>query len=159
MDVSQGSRKQEGRRRFRRFLLAVAAALSVMAATLVADATRDPFSHKTHAPLKLKCGFCHAGAEKEVRAGFPEVARCRTCHTDIGERAIPGDRKYRVPDFVYFSHRDHAASSLPCAGCHGEVYQDDAMKPARPPLMYACVNCHKEHKATVSCNACHELGQ
>ena len=141
--------------KLRRCLGGVLIAMALQAS----DVTRDAFSHKAHAPLKLKCALCHAGAAKEERAGFPTVAQCRTCHTDMGDRTIPSERKYRVPDFVFFSHRDHAAASLECAGCHGEVYQTADMKPARPALMYACVNCHKEHKASVACNTCHELGQ
>jgi hypothetical protein len=120
------------------------------------------FNHKRHATLKMACATCHAGAASEERAGFPAARKqCRTCHTEIDERKIPAARVYRLRDFVIFSHARHVAGSakLDCANCHGAVYQADELKVERPTTMIACVNCHKEHKATVVCTACHELGQ
>ena len=119
-----------------------------------------PFSHKTHAPLKMKCVQCHTKVETAERAGFPAVAQCKVCHTEMGERTIPSQRLYEIRDFVVFSHARHVvAAKLECAGCHGAVYEQAVLKVERPTTMKACMDCHREHKATLSCTACHELGQ
>ena len=122
---------------------------------LLAD---NDFSHRKHAPLKMKCTQCHMTAEKEEIANFPEVAKCRICHTTMPDRDIPSRRVYLVRDFVFFSHATHSAAKVGCASCHGEVNNQDVLKIERPTTMAACVSCHKETKATLECNACHELG-
>ena len=119
----------------------------------------DAFTHKRHAPLKLKCAYCHVNVEKRERAGFPALSKCRTCHVAMAERKIPAQRIYQVKDFVVFSHATHLAANTACADCHGDVYSKDALTVARPTTMIACVDCHKERHATQLCNACHELGQ
>lgn len=116
------------------------------------------FSHRTHAPLKLKCTQCHTTAEKEDAAGFPEAAACGVCHTSMANREIPSRRVYLLRLFVYFSHADHHAAKVACAACHGEVNDRDVLKVERPTTMAACVACHKQTKATLECNACHDLG-
>jgi len=117
------------------------------------------FTHKKHAAMKLKCAFCHASAGKEERAGFPGVAACRACHAQLEDRKIPAARVYRLPDYAIFSHARHGAGKVECAACHGAVYEQDEMKVERPMTMAACVDCHRQTKATLVCNACHELGQ
>lgn len=119
------------------------------------------FSHKRHedAQVKLACTFCHKGAKTEFHAGFPEWKTCKTCHVDKAERTIPSRRVYKVPDFVFWSHEQHSLARIECTTCHGEVAAQDVLAEFRSTKMYACVNCHKEKKATVRCNACHELGQ
>jgi predicted CXXCH cytochrome family protein len=119
----------------------------------------EAFSHAKHAPLKMKCTACHVGAEKEESASFPEMKQCRTCHPSMAARDIPAQRVYRVKDFVFFSHARHAEAKTGCATCHGEVMSMAKMELVRPTTMAACVACHKESKASVACNACHELGQ
>jgi len=133
--------------------------LFAAAPAIAAEGANGPFSHKRHAPLKLKCSFCHKTAEKQERAGFPDAVQCRSCHVDMTDRAIPAERIYRVADFVNFSHAAHAAGKVECQTCHGDVGRQDTLKVERPPTMTACVTCHKENKATLVCNACHELGQ
>ncbi len=118
-----------------------------------------PFSHRQHAALKMKCAQCHATAETEETAGFPTAAQCRTCHVSMAARTIPAKRVYRVRDFVVFSHGRHSMANAACNACHGEVYTQDTLKLARPTTMAACVACHKETRATVECNSCHDLGQ
>ncbi len=110
------------------------------------------FSHEKHAPLKLACTYCHATAKTAERAGFPTSERCATCHTErpkTAEVIKPDKPVWKLPDFVFFGHDKHA--SVACADCH------DAKE--RPLKMKACVNCHKERKATVVCTSCHELSQ
>ena len=115
------------------------------------------FSHKTHQPLKLKCSTCHIGAEKEERASLPKIEQCQTCHTSMTEKpqAQPATK---LPDFVVFSHVQHAIAKLDCNSCHGDAYQQTTTV-TKPLRMKACVDCHKQHKATIACNVCHELGQ
>ncbi|MBI4909231.1 MAG: cytochrome c3 family protein [Acidobacteria bacterium] len=132
--------------------------LAVTGAALCAGAD-GPFSHRKHAPLKLKCTFCHTGAEKQERALFPTVAQCKTCHPTMLERRIPSARVYKVKDFVMFSHARHIAAKAECRDCHGDVFGMERVVPARATTMIACVDCHKERHATQQCNACHELGQ
>lgn len=115
-----------------------------------------PFSHKTHAGLNLPCLFCHKTAASAERATFPEWKTCRTCHTEKAEQPIPSRRVYKLPDFVFFSHARH---KMECAACHGDVKAQAKLEAHRSTKMAACVDCHKEHSATVVCNACHELGQ
>lgn len=141
--------------------------LAVLALGLLASAADAPppdpagtFSHKQHAAFKMKCVTCHASAEKAERAGFPAAGtQCKACHTKIGERELPSIRVYQLADFVVFSHARHVTAKLECATCHGDVTQSATIKIERPITMIACVNCHKEHKATIVCTACHELGQ
>jgi hypothetical protein len=116
------------------------------------------FSHKLHAPLKMKCTQCHTSVEKEEIASFPEVASCRVCHTSMEAREIPSRRVYLLREFVFFSHAAHHAAKVACPSCHGDVNNHDTLKVERPTTMAACVACHKQTKATLECNACHELG-
>jgi Zn-finger protein len=133
-----------------------------------------PFSHKRHAPLRLPCASCHQGAQKTERAGYPGVSNCMVCHQSVKREApaierlaaLPADAKpfptgkaRRLPDFVFFSHAQHAAGGATCVACHGSVLEQDARPEQAPRKMKACVDCHLKHEATVVCTACHELNQ
>lgn len=118
-----------------------------------------PYRHSVHAPLKLKCTQCHTGAEKEDSAEFPAVATCRTCHTGMADRKLPSKRVFRIPDFVSFSHGAHADAKVECASCHGDVWSATGPREAKPMKMVECVDCHRERKAVLACQKCHELGQ
>jgi len=119
----------------------------------------SPFSHKRHAPLKLRCVSCHAEAETGDRAGFPAGVRCNVCHVDMTARKIPSRRVYELPDFVFFNHGTHATAKIECLSCHGDVMSRDTVQAEHPMKMKWCVDCHKLHKAAIACNTCHELGQ
>ena len=140
----------------------IAIVLAICTVGLIAQDLSDPkgaFSHKTHAPLKMKCVQCHKAAENGHIATFPAVADCKVCHTAMAERTIPEKRVYRVRDFVIFSHKYHSFAGVECATCHGDVTAKHVLEVERPLTMASCVACHKEKRATISCNACHELGQ
>ncbi len=109
--------------------------------------------------MKMKCTACHATAESEAQAEFPGLAKCQTCHPEMASLPVRSARVYRVKDFVFFHHQRHSEAKVVCATCHGEVYAMDTLKLERPTTMVACVACHKEQKATIACNMCHELGQ
>jgi hypothetical protein len=132
---------------------------AVLALEASVDRPEGPFQHRKHAALKLKCASCHTTAEKEDAAGFPDVARCKTCHTQIADRTIPSRRVYTLPGYVFFSHATHVNAKSECAACHGDVWQQEVMKVERPLRMPNCIACHKEHNASVACTVCHELGQ
>ncbi|MGI8989698.1 MAG: cytochrome c3 family protein [Bryobacteraceae bacterium] len=119
----------------------------------------SPFSHKRHAPLKLRCVSCHAEAETGDRAGFPAGVRCNVCHVDMTARKIPSRRVYELPDFVFFNHGTHATAKIECLSCHGDVMSRDTVQAEHPMKMKWCVDCHKQSKAAAACNTCHELGQ
>ena len=90
------------------------------------------FSHKRHATLKLPCVYCHADAERLERAGFPKVETCRTCHKKDADIGISSKRVYKLPHFVFFSHATHSEAKIECDGCHGKVYEMDAVRVERP---------------------------
>lgn len=128
-------------------------------AVIPALAEPEPFSHKRHGELNLPCTFCHTTAASAERATFPAWKTCQTCHREKPVQALPSQRVYRLPDFVFFSHGRHATAKVECAACHGDVKAQAKITVHRSTKMAACVDCHKEEKATVVCNACHELGQ
>jgi len=118
-----------------------------------------PLNHKKHAPLKLKCVFCHKDAERADRAGFPALAQCKSCHVDLADRKIPLQLVHELPDFVFFSHGTHAAGKVECLRCHGDVAAQELVSVQQPLKMKWCVDCHKQNTGPVRCNTCHELGQ
>jgi len=144
------------RQQIQRYVFRFIAGL-LLAVTLWGDT--QPFSHKKHAALKQKCTSCHQEAERADRAGFPALAQCKTCHVDIAERKIPLQLVHELPDFVFFSHGRHAAAKTECSRCHGNVAAQEIVTVQQPLKMKWCVDCHKQNKAAVACNTCHELGQ
>jgi len=95
---------------------------------------------------------CHQGVLKES----PAIRRLAALPADAVPFPASGVR--RMPDFVLFSHGRHAVAQVNCDDCHGKAYESDTA-PSAPRTMKACMDCHQARKATVVCNACHELGQ
>ena len=133
--------------------------LSTAFASIASFAEPPAFSHKRHAAVAMDCTFCHKGAATQARSGFPAAALCRTCHPKQETPPIPSRRVYRLADFVFFSHARHADAKVQCATCHGNVNAQDPMLLFRSTKMADCVECHKQTKATIVCQKCHELGQ
>ena len=131
-----------------------------------------PYSHKVHLAQGLKCTNCHQGAEKDDHATFPSTQICMGCHTnvktdsphiqklaeyDAKKEDIPWRRVYRLPSFVYFSHKQHVTDGkITCDTCHGNVPQMDVMQKVKDISMAACIECHKQHSAPVACDTCHD---
>ena len=130
-----------------------------------------PFSHRAHASAGLKCADCHTTAASANNAGLPEVEFCMRCHIAV-EKDSPAiatlarhqkDRTavawvalYRLPDFVYFSHRrHHGQARIACEACHGEVATRDVLFKEKSIGMSACQACHDARKANNNCDACH----
>ena len=132
-----------------------------------------PFDHQLHARNRVTCADCHPGAESKERAGLPDRDGCMLCHQAIATdhpavRALaelpPGSRidwvrAYRVPDFVFFNHAEHATAAVNCATCHGPVSTRSVLSQEVSTNMVACMNCHAEMQASNECYLCHDLGQ
>ena len=130
------------------------------------------FSHKVHAGDNgIHCLFCHRLAHDSPVAGIPAVADCRACHLFISPDApeirkltaywdkrqpIPWVRVYGVPDFVYFPHMMHIRAGLDCSGCHGDVAGMVRIARSVKIEMGWCLNCHREHRASIDCWTCHK---
>ena len=128
-----------------------------------------PFSHRRHAPF-LKCLECHQVLGWEM--SYPAEERCMQCHATIRSESpailglaryyklhkpVPWVRVYRLPDYVFFSHKAHYVKArIACEGCHGPVSERDVIVKEKPTSMSACVDCHTANRAPVTCHACHD---
>ena len=81
-----------------------------------------PYSHKQHLALGLECKNCHEMPEPGDFAGLPSTGRCMSCHEQVKKESafiqkladyhrqvkpIPWARVYRIPDYVFFNHKEH----------------------------------------------------
>jgi Cytochrome c7 and related cytochrome c/Class III cytochrome C family len=130
-----------------------------------------PFNHKLHLANGLECKTCHEMPDPGEAATIPATAKCMACHTAIKKdspeiqkladfhakkETIPWRRVYRVPDYVYFSHKEHLKSGkATCETCHGDVRQLEVMRKVKETSMAACIDCHKTNSAPVACDYCH----
>ncbi len=130
-----------------------------------------PFSHRIHATrAKLECKFCHPMPDPGDFATIPETAVCMTCHRSekkdspaiqrLAEshnagKPVPWRRVYRIPDYVYFSHKEHVARGIGCEDCHGPVAQRDVLRKEKETSMAACMDCHRARSASLGCTYCH----
>ena len=121
-----------------------------------------PYSHKTHLKLGLKCTECHTMPGKGEAATFPSETKCMACHASIKTESphiqkltefakkkepVPWVRVYRLPEFVWFSHKVHTKVT-DCARCHA-------------PKMNSCDFCHTnaEHRSAPGQLPCHSPGR
>lgn len=130
------------------------------------------FSHRVHAGDNgIRCFFCHRAASRSTAAGIPAVSDCRACHLFIardapeikklmnyweGKEPIPWVRVSWVPDHVYFPHMMHIRAGLGCAACHGDVAHMERVTRSFKIRMGWCLDCHKQHKASIDCWTCHK---
>src|SRR5262249_20330726 len=131
-----------------------------------------PSSPPIPASKGLACRDCHAMPAPGDQAGFPATSRCMACHVTIArdrasivklaefdkkQEPIPWKRVYRVPSYVVFSHQTHVAKGhTSCQTCHGPVQERATLRKEKPTSMSACVDCHKDKGAPVTCDYCHE---
>jgi hypothetical protein len=155
---------------------AVVALLTVMYLLPLDFTERSPvqplaFSHKVHAGDNgIQCLYCHRHAPKSPVAGIPSVSDCRSCHLfispdkpeieklmtywDKGD-GIPWIRVNSVPDHVYFPHMMHIRARIDCSVCHGKVATMERISRTASLKMGWCLNCHRQHKASIDCWTCH----
>jgi hypothetical protein len=128
------------------------------------------FSHKLHAESGIQCARCHT--ESKDQAGIPNAKDCVACHRNFQTESatlqalsvyektpIPWVRVYKLPSFVFFSHKSHLQAQATCATCHGEVQQREVLWQEKEISMASCLSCHKERGASTECSLCHELNR
>ena len=153
-----------------RFTLRVTGLL-LLAAASYGQQQPIPYSHKTHLAMGLKCTSCHKNPDPGELMTYPAENFCMTCHKTIKadsphiqklaaasreNKPIPWVRVYRLPAFVYFSHRVHTQAGVACETCHGPVRERDVITKEVPNDMHFCMTCHTASKARNDCNTCHE---
>ena len=91
---------------------------------------------------------CHAAVKRDSAAIQKLAAFVKE------KKPVPWVRVYKLPNYVWFSHKVHSSSAA-CAKCHGDVAARDVMVKEKPIDMNSCMNCHDEEKASNECNVCH----
>lgn len=130
------------------------------------------FSHRIHlTKVGMPCNFCHIYVDRSQKAGIPSVKQCIDCHSSIAKdrpeikkllnywekKKVPEwIRIYKLPEFVYFSHKRHISKGIDCTECHGEVKYMSKIYKANPLKMGWCVSCHREKGASIDCLTCHK---
>jgi c(7)-type cytochrome triheme protein len=130
-----------------------------------------PYSHKAHLAQGLKCASCHRNDDPGESMGFPPERLCMSCHQGVKadsphiakvvaaareKKPIDWVRVYRIPSYVYFSHRVHIEAGTTCERCHGPVRERDQITKEVEHNMRSCLACHTATKARIDCKACHE---
>ncbi len=145
--------------------IALAAALVLLAAGIVglvvtqaAPAQPFEFAHAPHNNQGIPCLYCHPGAYRGQRAGLPTREKCLGCHGNLpadtpGRQAVWDYLQQnqnltwvpvaQVPDFVYFTHRQHIAAGLNCENCHGDVGRQMVAEPVTMNMGW-CLDCHQK---------------
>lgn len=158
------------------YLVGVIASLSLMTGGFAADLQGPeqpiPYSHKQHLAMGLVCQNCHQNPDPGLEMTFAAPSYCMTCHRaiktdspaiqklaafDRNHQEIPWVRVYKLPDFVFFSHRTHLSADVKCEECHGQVSQRDRLFVESDLSMAGCMGCHKKRNASLECDSCHEL--
>lgn len=141
---------------------------------LAVDPQPVAFSHRIHAgEAEIDCILCHTGVDQGDFAEIVPAAACMICHSRIAADSpevkkvrtaaeagepIPWVPVYRVPDIVFFPHKEHLAAGEECATCHGPVETRDVLQKEVSTHMTVCLECHRERGAPVGCTLCHVLG-
>jgi hypothetical protein len=142
-----------------------------LAAGLYAEEQPLPYSHKKHLAMGLKCNACHKNPDPGEAMGLPAESFCMSCHQAVKtdsphiqklatalreKQPVPWVRVYRLPSFVYFSHRVHTKAGTACESCHGPVREREVITREVALNMRACMACHAEKQARNECTTCHE---
>jgi Cytochrome c7 and related cytochrome c len=93
---------------------------------------------------------CHNAVKKDS----PHIQRLAEFHNE--KKPIPWRRVYRIPDYVFFSHKEHVAKGATCETCHGNVRESDVLRKEIETTMAACMDCHRAKQASIACNYCHD---
>ena len=129
------------------------------------------FNHKLHSAQKLECTSCHDNPDPGESMTIPDAEFCMNCHQSIAaekptikklaqfaraKQAVPWERIYSLPAFVFWSHRTHLAARQQCAACHGDVASMEIVRATNVTTMDACIDCHDKKDANTGCSTCHE---
>jgi formate-dependent nitrite reductase cytochrome c552 subunit len=93
---------------------------------------------------------CH----RTIGSDSPAIQELR--RFESAKQDVPWVRVYRIPSWVYFSHKVHTEAGAGCEACHGPVAQRERLAKETDLSMGGCMNCHRARKATLDCAACHE---
>lgn len=131
-----------------------------------------PYSHKKHVgELKLPCKTCHPSPDPGETMSIPQASTCMQCHSSVktdsphiqklteyakANRAVPWQRVYRIPGYVFFSHKAHLNTGATCETCHGKVAERDQLFKETDISMGGCMTCHRVKNAPLDCTYCHE---
>jgi len=130
------------------------------------------FTHKVHLANGLQCTDCHVGVDRGPEARIPSVNFCMTCHrviaTDKPEikkvaayyargEDIPWERVYGFEPsaHVMFNHAPHIRAGVDCKECHGDMTTQTVAERKVNLTMGFCLQCHKQHNASIDCVTCH----
>lgn len=101
-------------------------------------------------PAEAKCMQCHSS----IKTQSPAIIKLAEYYKE--QKPMPWVQIYRVPDYVFFSHKAHYKKArVGCEVCHGPVAERDIITKEKPTSMMACMDCHIDRSASVSCNYCH----
>jgi hypothetical protein len=119
-------------------------------------------------------GDCHTILDAETaypEVSYPPETKCMQCHETVAkerpaieklaeyynvQKPVPWVQIYALPEFVYFTHKVHCTKAkIACSDCHGPVAERDVITREKPITMMACLDCHRETRAPVKCNTCH----
>jgi hypothetical protein len=118
--------------------------LTALAAAALLWAADQPiaYSHKKHVAMGLQCKGCHTMPGDGEAATFPKESLCMGCHAGVKKDSpeilklaefarkkepVPWVRLYKLPDFVWFSHKVHVERTS-CERCHGPVAEREVLK-------------------------------
>lgn len=131
------------------------------------------FPHYYHVlKVGLECTDCHKYPYKSIHSGLPKASFCMQCHQAIATNSpeiikltryynsgkpVPWVRVYKLPDWVYYSHRVHVVSAkLKCQQCHGPVELMTTVQQVPTLGMGWCLGCHERRGAPRQCDTCHK---
>src|SRR6266853_1194420 len=81
--------------------------------------------------------FCHRALKKDSAA----IQRLAALHEQ--NKPVEWRRVYRLPEYVFFSHKEHVAKGAACETCHGPVGERDVLRKEKEISMAACMDCHR----------------
>jgi hypothetical protein len=130
-----------------------------------------PFHHSKHSAQGIACQDCHPAPDPGDFAEIVGTSKCMSCHVSVKTdspaiqkladfhkrgQPIPWEPVYLTADYVFFSHRAHAAAGASCSDCHGDVASAEVLAKQRDISMAACMDCHRAKGASLACDFCHE---
>ncbi|MBM3776235.1 MAG: cytochrome c3 family protein, partial [Acidobacteria bacterium] len=102
-------------------------------------------------PATSVCMSCHS----QIKPDSPHIQKLAGFHDE--RKPVPWKRVYRIPDYVFFNHRQHVtAARAGCETCHGPVAERDVLRKEKDTSMAACMDCHRSNGASLACNYCHD---